>query len=126
MTSWRKVGDVVIQGARPPVVVPMAGDLVFPALAERGMGGRSVGARPPSWALPRAQADAPLPHLALTGANTSPPGQPQEQTPFLHFFSMGMVPIPVSCTMSQTSVHISSVTLSSRSNPLNLFVTSTV
>jgi len=24
---------------------------------------------------------APLPHLALTGANSSPPGQPQEQTP---------------------------------------------
>ena len=39
---------------------------------------------------------------------------------FLHFFSMGMVLIPVSCTMSQTSVHSSSVTLSIRSNPLNL------
>ena len=31
---------------------------------------------------------------------------------FLHFFSMGMVLIPVSCTMSQTSVHSSSGTLS--------------
>jgi len=27
------------------------------------------------------QAAAPPPHLALTGADTSPPGQPQEQTP---------------------------------------------
>ena len=31
---------------------------------------------------------------------------------FLHFFSMGMVLIPVSCTMSQTSVHGSSGTRS--------------
>ena len=30
---------------------------------------------------PVTQADAPLPHLALTGANTSPPGQPQELNP---------------------------------------------
>jgi len=27
------------------------------------------------------QAAAPPPHLVLTGANPSPPGQPQEQTP---------------------------------------------
>ena len=27
------------------------------------------------------QAAAPPPHLALTGTNPSPPGQPQEQTP---------------------------------------------
>ena len=33
---------------------------------------------------------------------------------------MGMVLIPVSCTMSQTSVHSSSGTLSVRSRPLNL------
>ena len=45
---------------------------------------------------------------------------------FLHLFSMGMVLIPVSCTMSQTSVHSSSGTLSIRSSPLNLFLTSTV
>ena len=44
----------------------------------------------------------------------------------LHFFSLGMVLIPVSCTMSQTYIHSSSGTLSIRSNPLNLFVTSTV
>ena len=30
---------------------------------------------------PATQAGAPPPHLALTGANPSPPGQPQEQTP---------------------------------------------
>ena len=30
---------------------------------------------------PATQAAAPPPHLALTGANPSPPGQPQEQTP---------------------------------------------
>ena len=40
---------------------------------------------------------------------------------FLHFFSMGMVLIPASCTMSRTSVHSSSGTLSVRSSPLNLF-----
>ena len=39
---------------------------------------------------------------------------------FLHFFSLGMVLIPVSCTMSQTSVHSSSGTLSVRSNPLDM------
>ena len=30
---------------------------------------------------PATQAAAPSPHLALTGANPNPPGQPQEQTP---------------------------------------------
>ena len=45
---------------------------------------------------------------------------------FLHFFSMGMALIPVSYTMSRTSVHSSSGTLSIRSRPLNLFLTSTV
>ena len=45
---------------------------------------------------------------------------------FLHFFFLGMVLITASCTMSQTSIHSSSVILSIRSNPLNLFVTSTV
>ena len=45
---------------------------------------------------------------------------------FLHFFFLRMVLILVSCTMSRTSVHSSSGTLSIRSNPLNLFVTSTV
>ena len=45
---------------------------------------------------------------------------------FLHFFFLGMVLLPVSCTMSQTSIHSSSGTLSIRSSPLNLFLTSTV
>ena len=45
---------------------------------------------------------------------------------FLHFFFLGMVLITTSHTMSQTSVHSSSGTLTLRSNPLNLFVTSTV
>ena len=45
---------------------------------------------------------------------------------FLHFFFLGMVLIPVSCTMSWTSIHSSSGTLSVISSPLNLFLTSTV
>ena len=48
------------------------------------------------------------------------------QTAFLHFFSMGMVLFPISGTMSRTYVHSSSGTLSIRSSPLNLFLTSTV
>ena len=40
---------------------------------------------------------------------------------FLHFFFLGMVLILASCTMSQTSIHSSSGTLSIRSNPLTLF-----
>ena len=43
---------------------------------------------------------------------------------FLHFFFWGMVLITTSCTMLYTSVHSSSGTLSIRSTPLNLFVTS--
>ena len=45
---------------------------------------------------------------------------------FLHLFFLGMVLITASCTMSWTSTHSSSGTLSIRSNPLNLFVTSTL
>ena len=45
---------------------------------------------------------------------------------FLHLFSMGMILIPVSRTMSWTSMHSSSGTLSIRSSPLNLFLTSTL
>ena len=41
-------------------------------------------------------------------------------------FVEGMVLFVVSCTILQTSVHSSSGTLLTRSNPLNLFVTSTV
>ena len=45
---------------------------------------------------------------------------------FFHFFFLGIVLIPVSSAMSQTSVHSLSGTLSIRSNPLNIFLTSTV
>ena len=44
----------------------------------------------------------------------------------ISFFSMGMVLIPVSCTISWTSIHSSSGSLSIRSSSLNLFLTSTV
>ena len=45
---------------------------------------------------------------------------------FLPFFFLGMVLITTSCIMLQTSVHSSSGTLSIKSNPLNLFVISTI
>ena len=45
---------------------------------------------------------------------------------FLQFFFLRMVMIPVSCTMSGTSIHSLSGTLSIRSSPLNLFLTSTI
>ena len=51
---------------------------------------------------------------------------PDNHFAFLHFFFLGMVLITASCTMSQTSTHSSSSTVSIRSNPLNLFITSTV
>ena len=51
---------------------------------------------------------------------------PDSHFAFLYLFSMGMVLISVSCTVSQTSIHSSSGTLSIRSSPLNLFLTSTV
>ena len=46
---------------------------------------------------------------------------PESHFAFGHFFSMRMVLIPVSHTMSQTSVHSSLGTLSFRSSPLNYF-----
>ena len=45
---------------------------------------------------------------------------------YFHFFLLGMVLTTAACTVPQTSVHSSSGTLSIRSNPLNLFPTSTV
>ena len=45
---------------------------------------------------------------------------------FLHFFFFGMALIPASCTVSWNAVRSSSGTLSIRSRPLNLFLTSTV
>ena len=51
---------------------------------------------------------------------------PDNHFAFLYFLFLGMVLITVSCTVSQTSVYSSSGTLSIRSSPLNLFLTSTV
>ena len=45
---------------------------------------------------------------------------------FLHFFFLGMVLITACCTISWTTIHSSSGTLSIRSDPLDLFVTSPV
>ena len=45
---------------------------------------------------------------------------------FLHFFFLEMVLITASYTVLQISLHSPSGTLSIRSNPLNLFVTSTI
>ena len=45
---------------------------------------------------------------------------------FLHFFFLGTVLISASYIILQISVHSSLGTLSIRSNPLNLFVTSTI
>ena len=45
---------------------------------------------------------------------------------FLQFIFLGLVLITASCIILQTSGHNSSGTLPIRSNPLNLFVTSTV
>ena len=44
----------------------------------------------------------------------------------LHFFFLGMILATASCTMLRIFVHSSSGTLSTRSNPLNLFVTCTI
>ena len=60
----------------------------------------------------------------FTGNTGTPPGaQELESANFI--ISEVKILITASCTMSQTSVHSSSGTLI-RSNPLNLFVTSTV
>ena len=44
---------------------------------------------------------------------------------FLQFFFFGKVSVNAYCTVLRTSIHISSGTLSTRHNPLNLFVTCT-
>ena len=48
------------------------------------------------------------------------------QLAFLHFFFFGVILINTCCTMLQTSVHSFSGSLYTRSDPLNLFVISTV
>ena len=45
---------------------------------------------------------------------------------FLYFFFCGMVLVTASCKMLWTAIHSYSGTLSTRSNPLNPFVTSTI
>ena len=45
---------------------------------------------------------------------------------FLYFYFLGIILITASCRILQTSIHSSSGTMSIRSNPLNLCVTSTV
>ena len=45
---------------------------------------------------------------------------------FFHFFFFGMVSVNTSCLMLQTSTHTCSGTLPTKSNPLNLFIISTV
>ena len=45
---------------------------------------------------------------------------------FLNFFFLGVILIIASCTMLQTTVHSFLGNLSIRSNPLHVFVTSTV
>jgi len=45
---------------------------------------------------------------------------------FFNFFYFGMILVTTSCTILWTSIHYSSGTLSTRSNPLNLFITSTI
>ena len=45
---------------------------------------------------------------------------------FLHSFFLGVVLVTASCIILQTFIHSSSGILSTRSNPLNLFITSTV
>ena len=45
---------------------------------------------------------------------------------FLHFFFLGMMSVTAPCTVLQTLIHSSSGTKSTKSHPLNLFVTCTV
>ena len=68
---------------------------------------------------------SPLPFMSLL-FTTICKASSDNHLAFLRFFSLGMVLFPASCTMSRTSIHSSSGTLSVRSSPLNLFVTSTV
>ena len=67
---------------------------------------------------------SPLPFISLLSSAICNASS-DNQLAFLHFFSMGLVLIPVSCSMSRTSMHSSSGTLSIKSSPLNLFLTST-
>ena len=59
---------------------------------------------------------SPLPSLLFSAICKS---SSDNHFAFLHFFFLGMVLITTSCTISRTSIHSSSGTLSIRSNPLN-------
>ena len=52
------------------------------------------------------------------------PSDPDNHCAFLYFFFFLMALVTASCTMLPTSVHRSSGTLPTRSNALNLFITS--
>ena len=63
---------------------------------------------------------SPLPFSAICIASSD------NQFSFFHFFCFRMVLITASCAMLWTSTHSSSGTLSTESNPLNLFITSSI
>ena len=63
---------------------------------------------------------SPLPFTSLLFSDICKPSS-DNHFAFLHFFSLGMVLIPVSCTISWTSFHSSSGTLFIRSRPLIYF-----
>ena len=64
--------------------------------------------------------------LNYNGKHSFPMAQKDRHFAFLHLFFLGMVLVTASCTMSRTLVHSLSGTLSIRSGPLNLLLTSTV
>ena len=66
----------------------------------------------------------PLPFASLFMAICK--ASSDNRSAFLHFFLLEMVLVTASCTMLWISIHSSLGTLSIRSNPLNLFITSTV
>ena len=68
---------------------------------------------------------SPLPFTSLLFSTICKASSDNHFT-FFHFCFFVMVLVITSCTMLQTSIHISSDSLSMRSYPLNLFITSTV
>ena len=68
---------------------------------------------------------SPLPFTSLLFTAICKPSS-DNHFAFLHFFFLGLVLIPASWTMSWTSIYSFSSTLSIRSNPFNLFLTSIV
>ena len=68
---------------------------------------------------------SPLPFASLLFSAICKPSSVNHFA-FLYFYFLGIILITASCTILQTSIHSSSGTMSIRSNPLNLCVTSTV